>query len=130
MKSIRNFFRAIDIFGVTYNFRYQSKEKYQTAIGGFIILLFLVPCISNGNLLFHSLYKQEKLYHSLLHNELSSHRKVNLFDSESNFAVGLTCENNDLEKRKIGRIIGFKKQDMFCILKAEMVLIKKMLQIL
>ena len=46
MSAIKNFFTMVDIFGVNYNFRYKDKEKYQTALGGFIVILFAVAAIT------------------------------------------------------------------------------------
>ena len=40
MNAIKKFLTMVDIFGVNYNFRYKDKEKYQTPLGGFILLLF------------------------------------------------------------------------------------------
>ena len=48
MKSIENFLLMIDIFGITYSFRYKEKEKYQTAFGGIIFLLFIVLALMLG----------------------------------------------------------------------------------
>jgi len=42
MEAFKNFFQTVDIFGITYAFRYKGKEKYQTAFGGFIVILFLI----------------------------------------------------------------------------------------
>ena len=42
MEGLLNFLRALDTFGIVYNFRYRDKKKYQTAMGGFISILFLI----------------------------------------------------------------------------------------
>ena len=108
MKSIRNFLRAIDIFGVTYNFRYQSKEKFQTALGGFVIILFLVLVLVMGIYYFIPFINRKNytiVYYTM---NLAATEEVNLFDSQSNFAVGLTCENNDAEYRTIGELLDLR----------------------
>ena len=46
MSAIKSFFTMVDIFGVNYNFRYKDKEKYQTALGGFIVILFVIAAIT------------------------------------------------------------------------------------
>ena len=46
--SILSFFRSIDLFGVTFSFRYKTKEKYQTALGGFFVLLFVILALGMG----------------------------------------------------------------------------------
>ena len=48
MNSIKNFLRALDIFGVNFSFRYKTKEKYQTSLGGFIIILFFIVVLVVG----------------------------------------------------------------------------------
>ena len=42
MNFFLKFLTMIDIFGITFTFRYKDKERYQTAIGGFIVLLFFI----------------------------------------------------------------------------------------
>ena len=39
METINYFLSAIDIFGTTYSFRYKQKERYQTVLGGFILII-------------------------------------------------------------------------------------------
>ena len=41
MKSFKGFLRKIDIFGVPFNFKYQTKDKYSTPLGGFILLVII-----------------------------------------------------------------------------------------
>ena len=48
MRSIKSFLRKLDMFGVSYNFRYKSREKYQTSLGGFFILLFVILVLGMG----------------------------------------------------------------------------------
>ena len=110
MKSVLNFFRAIDIFGVTYNFRYQSKEKYQTALGGlFIVLFFVLVCVM-GIYYFIPFINRKNytiVYYTM---NLAATEEVNLFNSQSNFAVGMNCENNDAEYRKIEELLDLRSR--------------------
>ena len=48
MEILKNFLRTIDIFGTTYSFKYKQKERYQTVLGGFILILFLVLLLAFG----------------------------------------------------------------------------------
>ena len=98
MNSIAKFFTMIDIFGVNYNFRYKDKEKYQTALGGFIVILFVVVAVAMAIYYFIPFINRKNytiVYYTM---NLAKTEEVDLFSSESNFAFGLTCENNDKEK--------------------------------
>ena len=108
MKAIKNFFTTIDIFGFTYNFRYKNREKFQTALGGVIILLFLVLVCVMGIYYFIPFINRKNytiVYYTM---NLAETEEVNLFESESNFAVGLTCEANKKEFRQINEILDLK----------------------
>ena len=110
MKIILNFFRTIDIFGVNYNFRYKSKEKYQTAIGGFFVLLFFVVVLVMGIYYFIPFINRKNytiVYYTM---NLAATEEVNLFASESNFAVGLTCEANKEEHREINQLLDLRSR--------------------
>ena len=110
MKTIKNFFTALDIFGVTYGFRYKDKEKFQTAVGGFFVLLFFALVIGMGIYYFIPFINRKNytiVYYTM---NLAATEEVNLFASESNFAVGLNCENNDKEYRKINEIFNLKSR--------------------
>ena len=100
MKSIEKFLTMIDIFGVSYNFRYKDKEKFQTSLGGFILILFGVLAIAMAIYYFIPFINRKNytiVYYTM---NLAQTEEVDLFASESNFAVGLICEKNKNEKRK------------------------------
>ena len=110
MKSIQNFFTAIDIFGVSYGFRYKDREKYQTALGGFIIILFLILVIVVGIYYFIPFINRKNytiVYYTM---NLAATEEVSLFESNSNFAVGLTCEANSEEKMEINQLLDLKSR--------------------
>ena len=48
MKSARKFFKKFDVFGVPYLFKYKNEDKYTTASGGFLLILFTVASLSIG----------------------------------------------------------------------------------
>ena len=60
METIKSFLSAIDIFGITYSFKYKQKERYQTVLGGFILILFLILVIAFGIYNFIP-FKKEKI---------------------------------------------------------------------
>ena len=127
MSAIKSFFTMIDIFGVNYNFRYKDKEKYQTALGGFIVILFAILAITMAIYYFIPFVNRKNytiVYYTM---NLAKTEEVDLFASESNFAVGLICEKNKNEKKKIDELLDL---DMLNMSKAEMVTMLRILKIL
>ena len=110
MSAINSFFTMIDIFGVNYNFRYKDKEKYQTALGGFIVILFAILAITMAIYYFIPFVNRKNytiVYYTM---NLAKTEEVDLFASESNFAVGLICEKNKNEKKKIDELLDLKSR--------------------
>ena len=110
MSAIKKFFTMIDIFGVNYNFRYKEKEKYQTALGGFIIILFAILAITMVIYYFIPFINRKNytiVYYTM---NLAKTEQVDLFASESNFAVGLICEKNKKETKKIEELLDLKSR--------------------
>ena len=101
MSAIINFLAMIDIFGIIFPFRYKDKEKYQTAFGGFLLILFIALALGMGIYYFIPFIKRKNytiVYYTM---NLAETEAVDLFASQSNFAIGLNCENNDDETRDI-----------------------------
>ena len=48
MEKIIDLIKELDIYGITYSFRYKNKERYQTALGGIIVILFFILVIVLG----------------------------------------------------------------------------------
>ena len=108
MNSIAKFFTMIDIFGVNYNFRYKDKERFQTALGGFIVILFLVVAVAMAIYYFIPFINRKNytiVYYTM---NLAATEEVNLFQSESNFAVGVTCDANKKEKLSVNDLLDLK----------------------
>ena len=108
MNSIAKFFTMIDIFGVNYNFRYKDKERFQTALGGFIVILFLVVAVAMAIYYFIPFINRKNytiVYYTM---NLAKTEEVDLFSSESNFAFGLNCESNSKEKYNIYELLDLK----------------------
>ena len=101
MEAFLNFLRVLDSFGITYNFRYRDRKKYQTAMGGFVFILFLIFVIVFVILNFIPFVKRKNytiVYYTM---NLAQTQEVSIFESESNFAIGLSCEKSKGEKRDI-----------------------------
>ena len=110
MNSIKNFLRALDIFGVNFSFRYKTKEKYQTSLGGFIIILFFIVVLVVGIYYFIPFINRKNytiVYYAM---NLAATEEVNLFDSNSNFAVGLNCETNKDEIYDVTDLLDLKSR--------------------
>ena len=108
MESILNFLRALDSFGIAYNFRYRDKNKYKTAIGGSFCILFLILVGVLGILTFIPFVNRKNytiVYYTM---NLAETEEVNIFKSESNFAVGLSCEAKKGETRNILDLLNLK----------------------
>ena len=110
MKSIKHFIRAFDIYGITYSFRYKNKERYQTISGGLTALIFLIIVLIVVIYYFIPFTNRKNytiVYYTM---NLASTEEVNLFQSDSNFAIGLICEANDKEKLSVHELMDLKAQ--------------------
>ena len=108
METIKSFLSAIDIFGITYSFKYKQKERYQTVLGGFILILFLALILAFGIYYFIPFIKRKNyaiVYYSM---NLAVTEEVNLFQSESNFAFGVNSEDNKNEKLSVSDLLDLK----------------------
>ena len=98
METLSNFLRAFDIYGITYSFKYKNKERYQTISGGLIALLFLILVFIVVIYYFIPFSKRKNftiVYYTM---NLASTEEVNIFKSQSNIALGLICEGNQIGK--------------------------------
>ena len=113
MRSIKKFLTMIDIFGINFTFRYREKEMYQTALGGFFFLLFVIALLVMGIYYFIPFINRKNytiVYYTM---NLALTEEVNLFASESNIAFGLSCESNKKETRKIEELLYIYKCSYF-----------------
>ena len=91
MKSIKQFLRKLDVFGVPYSFKYRDKEKYTTALGGLFVVLFIAAALFMGIYYFIPFYNR-KNYTTVYYTLTMSHtERVSFGDSETAFAIGLNC---------------------------------------
>ena len=118
MKAIKNLLTDIDLFGITISFRYNTRKKYQSPLGGFFLELFLILLFVLGIYYFIPFFNRKNytvVYYTM---NLASTEEVDLFTSESNVAFGLTCESNSNEKLKINDLLDL--QTKFIIYKKSM----------
>ena len=98
MNTIKKYLRGADLFGISFTFRYKNNEKYQTALGGIINILFMILALSLGIYYFIPFFNRKNyaiVYYTM---NLSKTNRVNFRESKSNFAIGLTCQGNPKEK--------------------------------
>ena len=98
MKTFKNFLKTIDIFGTTFSFRYKDRKRYQTISGGVIVILFIILALIV--LIYYFIpFKDRKNYNIVYYTmNLASTEEINLFQSESNIALGVFCGKNSKEK--------------------------------
>ena len=110
MEKIINLIKELDIYGIAYSFRYKNKERYQTLLGGVVVILFFILVIVLGIYYFIPFANRKNytiVYYTM---NLASTEEVNLFQSESNFAIGLVCEENKNEKYSVDDLMDLKAQ--------------------
>ena len=115
MKDIKRLLTKIDIFGINFTFRYKDKETFQTSLGGFFLLLFLIAVIVMGIYYFIPFVNRKNytiVYYTM---NLAATEEVSLFASESNFAFGLSCENNNKETKKIEDLLYIQTKYVYYI---------------
>ena len=119
MKTLKNFFLSINIFGITYSFRYKDKEKYQTVSGGVFLILFIILVLAFGiyNFIPFINRKNYAIVYYTMH--LAASEEVDLFASNSNFAVGLTCDYSKNEKLKIEDLLNLNAKYILYIKKED-----------
>ena len=91
MKSLRDFLRKFDLFGVSFTFKYKSKEKYTTGLGGIITILFIILFIFIGIYNFIPFYNKKNfttIYYTL---KLAETERVFFDKSKVAFSIGLNC---------------------------------------
>ena len=94
MKSFRRFLKKLDVFGTSYSFKYKNEEKYTSATGGFILILFSILVVAFAIYYFIPFYNRKNLsiiYYSM---SMPSTDEIKLYKSKANFAIGLDCPYN------------------------------------
>lgn len=88
--------RKFDYFGVQFNFLYNTNNKFTSATGGFIFILFLLLAIifiliNAWNFIFRKTYSV--IYYDL---QLSEPDIINIHNFSSALAFGVDCNMNDI----------------------------------
>ena len=127
MKTIRNIFKKVDVFGVPFSFKHKEDDKYTTSLGGFIFILFLIAVFVIGIYYFIPFYNRKNfqiIYYSM---NMPTTDEIKLSESKANFAIGFDCplesktqlKGEDLLDLDLNYIIytkdhsGAKKKDKF-----------------
>ena len=93
MKLFKDFLRKIDIFGVPFNFKYKTKDKYSTPFGGFILLLFSILALAFGIYYLIPFVGRKNLSIIYYTMNIPKTERIRLKDSKAAFAIGYDCEN-------------------------------------
>ena len=108
MGKIKDILTTIDLFGITISFRYKNRKRYQTPLGGFFLLLFVIILFVLGIYYFIPFVNRKNftvVYYTM---NLASTEEIDLFTSESNIAFGISCSNNENENLNIEDILDLK----------------------
>ena len=93
-KSIKRLIKKIDLFGsVPFSFRYKNEEKYSTCFGRIIFLLFGICFILYFIYNLKPFFNKENFTLQYYAMNLKTTEEINLTESETAFAFGLTCQN-------------------------------------
>ena len=107
MKAISDFLRKFDSFGVTLNFKYKSKERYTTGLGGIVTLLFIALTLIVGIYNFIPFYNRKNfttIHYTL---KLAETEQIYFDKSKVAFSIGLNCRQ---------AYDGTKAEDLFDVL--------------
>ena len=117
MKNIKYFLRKIDIFGVPFNFKYKTKDKYSTPFGGLFLLLFGALAISFIIYYFLPFFNRKNLSIIYYTMNIPKTEQIRLKDSQAAFTIGFECEDKtdlkaeDVFKLEIRYIIYTKNKE-------------------
>ena len=117
MKSFKNFLRKIDIFGVPFNFKYKTRDKYSTPVGGFILLLFCIIALAFGIYYFIPFLNRNNLNIIYYTMNIPQTEQIRLKDSQAAFSIGLDCDDktalkaNDVFKLESRYILYIKNKN-------------------
>ena len=91
MKRIKKILRKLDLSGLPFTFKYKSKEKYSTALGGFILILFSLVALYFG--IYYLLeFINKKNFTIIYYTATISEAEIVKFkDSKVNVGFGLDC---------------------------------------
>ena len=89
-KMIESIFKKIDIFGVSFSFKYKSDDKYSTVVGGIVTLFFVTISIIYSVINCRPFFQRKNFTLFYYTTNLEETESVKLKSSTS-FAIGLDC---------------------------------------
>ena len=95
----RRFFQSFDYFGVQFNFHYKSREKYRSATGGIIMIAFVLLAITYVMINVFSFLRRQNFSIIYYTTRLSKTDEINFRNFSTNYAFGLQCGDDELQKR-------------------------------
>ena len=94
MKKIKSFLKNIDNFGVPFSFKYKTKEKYRTSIGGLVFIIFCIFLLS-FTIYYFVPFSNMKNFSSIYNTiNIPNGEQINLKQSKIPLSFGLICNDN------------------------------------
>ncbi len=122
MNKIKKICKHCDYFGVGFNFHYKALDKYHTAIGGFIFILFILFTLFFFIIQLFSFIKGKNMNIMYYKSQLSITDQINLFNYSFVNAFNIKCNNN---KYKLNELELFDFEVNYIILKQNKGIINK-----
>ena len=95
MKTIKNFLKKFDIFGVPILFRYKKRNKYLSSLGGLFFIIYAALALFFGIYFFIPFYNRKNFSFVYYTMDLTKAEQIKLNNSETIFATGFDCIIND-----------------------------------
>ena len=92
MKGIKKFLKKLDLSGLPFTFKYKSKEKYSTSLGGFILILFSLVVLYFGIYYIIEFINKENFTIIYYTANISQTEIIKLKDSKGTVSFGLDCQ--------------------------------------
>ena len=94
MKTIKKFLRKLDLSGLPFTFKYKSKEKYSTSLGGFILILFSLLVLYFGIFYLVEFINKKNFTTIYYTANMAQTEIIKLQKSKVAVGFGLDCQNN------------------------------------
>ena len=100
MKVIKSIFKHCDYFGVDFNFHYKTKDKYRTATGGLIFMIFIMSSIIYFSINLNSFLKRKNMDIIYYKMETKETDDINFLNYSLVNAFTIQCNNNQLSSNE------------------------------
>ena len=94
MKTFKNFLKSIDLSGLPFTFKYKSKDKYSTSLGGLILIFYGVVVIFFVVYYLIQFINKENFKIIYYTANIAKTDIIKLKDSNVTFTLGLDCQTN------------------------------------